>query len=296
MKKTLSTAFDTRQYMQSSDFEIFYYHDVNMNHISFHHHDYYEFFFFLEGDVDYQIGGAVHTLHYGDCLLIPPGIPHRPVFHSREVPYRRFVLWLSTGFYESLCRTSPDFAYGFDYAVSHQTYHFPTDFITCRNIQGKLMELIEEKHGQKAFHELHVRMAVSLLLLQLNRFLYETVHQISPSYENALYLNLCDYINNHLDEDLSLNKLAAFFFVSKYHISHIFKDNMGISLHQYILKKRLQAIKNGILSGTPFNQLIYQYGFHDYTSFYRAFKKEFGLSPTEFREQHQIPQTSPLPF
>lgn len=296
MKKELSTAFDARQFMQSADFEIFYYHDVNINHISFHHHDFYEFFFFLEGDVDYQIDGISYALQYGDCLLIPPGIPHRPVFHSREIPYRRFVLWLSADFYQSLCQISGDFSYGFDHAASHHTYHVPTDFITCQNIQGKLMELIEEKNGKKAFHELHVRMSVSLFLLQINRLLYDALHCVSPTYENALYLNLCDYINNHLEEDLSLDQLAAFFFVSKYHISHSFKDNMGISLHQYILKKRLQAIKNGILSGTPFNQLIYQYGFHDYTSFYRAFKKEFGSSPTEFREQHQLPPTTPLPF
>ena len=105
-----------------------------------------------------------------------------------------------------------------------------------------------------------------------------------------LYLNLCDYINNHLDEDLSLEQLASFFYVSKYHISHIFKDNMGISLHQYITKKRLQASKNGILSGIPFGQVYQQYGFNDYTSFYRAFKKEFGSSPKEFKEQHKMPE------
>ena len=112
---------------------------------------------------------------------------------------------------------------------------------------------------------------------------------VSPAYENVLYLNLCDYINNHLEENLSLDRLADFFYVSKYHISHLFKDHMGISLHQYIIKKRLHASKNGILSGIPLKTLIYQYGFHDYTAFYRAFKKEFGLSPTEFREQHHLP-------
>lgn len=105
------------------------------------------------------------------------------------------------------------------------------------------------------------------------------LHQVPAAYENVLYLNICDYINNHLGDDLSLDHLASFFYTSKYHISHVFKDNMGISLHQYIIKKRLQASKNGILSGIPFGELYHQYGFSDYTSFYRTFKKEFGLSP-----------------
>ncbi|RGM07135.1 helix-turn-helix domain-containing protein, partial [Hungatella hathewayi] len=47
---------------------------------------------------------------------------------------------------------------------------------------------------------------------------------------------------------------------------------------------------NGILSGIPFGELYHQYGFSDYTSFYRAFKKEFGLSPKEFREQKSFPE------
>lgn len=294
MKKELSTSFDTRQYMVSADFEIFYYNDVRIDHISFHHHEYYEFYFFLEGDATYQIKDVTYTLHYGDYLLIPPGVPHRPVFHGQTMPYRRFVLWISQDYYQRLCQMYPGFSYGYEYVAENQAYYFQSDFITRQGIQGKLMDMIEEKNGSRMFRESTVALMVSSFLLYINRLIYDSTHQVSASYENALYLNVCDYINNHLEEDLSLDTLAAFFYVSKYHISHIFKDNMGISLHQYILKKRLQASKNGILSGIPFNQFIYQYGFHDYTSFYRAFKKEFGLSPTEFRDQHHMPDM--LPF
>lgn len=296
MKKELSTTFNTRQFMRTEDLEVFYYHDVNPGHISFHRHEYYEIYFFLEGDVGYQVGTGSYLLQNGDYLLIPPGVPHHPDFHSADVPYRRFVLWLSSDFYKSLLHASPDFSYGFDYAAEHRSYRFQTDFITRRSIQGLLMDLLEEKNGNRVFKELRIRTMAASILLNINRLIYDTSHHVSSSYENVLYLNVCDYINNHLEEDLSLDTLASFFYVSKYHISHIFKDNMGISLHQYIVKKRLQACKNGILSGIPFNQTIYQYGFHDYSSFYRAFKKEFGLSPSEFCEQHQIPQTPTAKF
>ncbi|EIW27601.1 helix-turn-helix transcriptional regulator, partial [Pelosinus fermentans] len=140
------------------------------------------------------------------------------------------------------------------------------------------------------FHKLNSELQIHSFMLLLNRITYDMLHQVPAAYENVLYLNLCDYINNHLGENLSLDHLASFFYTSKYHISHVFKDNMGISLHQYILKKRLQASKNGILSGIPFGELYHQYGFSDYTSFYRAFKKEFGLSPKEFREQAVLPK------
>ena len=169
-------------------------------------------------------------------------------------------------------------------------YHFRTDFIIFQDLQGRLLDMIEEMRGNKPFRETSAHLMVCSFLLHLNRITYDSLHQVPAVYENVLYLNVCDYINNHLDEDLSLDHLASFFYASKYHISHVFKDNMGISLHQYILKKRLQASKNGILSGIPFGELYHQYGFSDYTSFYRAFKKEFGLSPKEFREQKSLPE------
>ncbi|PHV69538.1 AraC family transcriptional regulator [Sporanaerobium hydrogeniformans] len=290
MKKDLYTEFDTRQYMKSSDFEIFYYNDATLQHVSPHTHDYYEIYFFIEGDITYKIEQKTYNLQFGDYLLIPPGKPHHPIFNSYDTPYRRLILWISKSYLDTLCQKSKDFAYSFNYVSESENYHFRLDYISHQQIQGALLQLLEDTRGHHPFHEVHIQLLLCTFLILLNRMTYNMLHQVSPSHGNALYLNICDYINSHLGEDLGLDTLADFFFASKYHISHIFKDNMGISLYQYILKKRIHASKNSILSGMPLNQIYHQYGFKDYTSFYRAFKKEYGLSPKEFREQHKLPQ------
>uniref|UniRef100_UPI003260134C helix-turn-helix transcriptional regulator n=1 Tax=Clostridium sp. NkU-1 TaxID=1095009 RepID=UPI003260134C len=238
----------------------------------------------------YDVEGKQYPLQYGDYLLIPPEVKHHPIFHSTGKTYQRIVLWISRYYFETMCSWSEDFSYSFRYVSENKHYHFRRDFVTFQNIQGRLLDLLEEIHGNKAFHKLNSELQIHSFMLLLNRITYDMLHQVPAAYENVLYLNICDYINNHLEENLSLDHLASFFYASKYHISHVFKDNMGISLHQYILKKRLQASKNGILSGIPFGELYHQYGFTDYTSFYRAFKKEFGLSPKEYREQAVLPK------
>lgn len=294
MKKDLATGFDTRQYMQHQEFELFYYKDINPYHISSHTHEHYECFFFLEGDVDYQIGEAVYHLESGDFLMIPPHTTHRPLFSPRKSVYRRFVLWLSPGFYQSLCHNDRNYSYGFDYVKKERNYHFRSDFNDFHHLHGMLLELLEESRGSHAFSPLRSNLKAASFLVELNRIIYNHNHQVPSMHFNVLYLSICDYINNHLGEDLSLETLASFFYVSKYHISHIFKEHMGLSLHQYILKKRLYACRNEILSNIPLTELYRQYGFNDYSSFYRAFKKEFGQSPSEYREQHRLIADEPL--
>lgn len=296
MNKDLYSKFDTRQYMHAKDFEVFYYKDAKLNHVSPHIHDHYELYFFIEGYVDYQIEDSSYHLEYGDYLLIPPNVPHHPIFKSHDIPYRRFVLWISAEYYHKLTQISSDFSYSFDYVIAHQAYHFRTDYIVHQTVQGCLLELLEDLNGTAPFKKTNSSLLLASLIIELNRITYGKLHQVSPSYQNVLYLNICDYINNHLGEDLSLDALSKFFYVSKYHISHIFKENMGISLHQYILKKRIHASKNSVLSGESLSKIYNEYGFKDYTSFYRAFKKEYGLSPKEFKEQHQALETIYNPY
>lgn len=74
MAKHYHSQFDERQEMQTSDFEIFYYEDKEASDVSMHRHDYYEIYFFLEGDLSYQIGKNIYPLQYGDICLIPPGV------------------------------------------------------------------------------------------------------------------------------------------------------------------------------------------------------------------------------
>ena len=283
MKKNLQTAFSTRQYMISRDFEIYYYNDHSLSRVDIHDHDYYEFYMFLEGNVSMQTGNNVHPLKYGDIILIPPHQMHRAIIHNHDLPYRRFVFWISRDFFTYLHDLSPDYTYIMEYSKNSNVFVFHVEEMPFNSLQSIVLRLIEEMKTERFGRTAHISICVQDLVLMMNRMIYEKNHPSSQHEESSLYQNLLIYIEEHLDEPLTLEQLARQFYVSKYHISHIFKDNFGLSVHQYIIKKRLAACREAIMSNVSISEVYLNYGFGDYSSFYRAFKKEYGISPKDFQ-------------
>lgn len=287
MKKNLQTAFQPRQYMLSRDFELFYYDDKNLAKVEPHTHDYYEFYFFIEGDVSMQVGDTIYPVRFGDAMLIPPQMPHHAIIHNQEVSYRRFVFWISKNFYDRLKQISPIYTYAMDYANAHKQYVCHLDRITFTSVQSKILRLLEEMQSDHFGKELQIALYVDDFILNINRTVYNMVEPRKRSGNGSLYANLVDYIEDHLDEELSLDRLATRFYVSKYHVTHVFKDNLGLSIHQYITKKRLALCQEAIRTKMSIGEIYQTYGFGDYSSFYRAFKKEYGISPKEYRDMQE---------
>ena len=84
--------FDTRQTMQGNTYEIFRYKDSYLKEVALHHHDFYEVYFFLSGNVQYNIESRSYLLTPGDVLLISPMELHQPMFGAEHREYERIVL------------------------------------------------------------------------------------------------------------------------------------------------------------------------------------------------------------
>lgn len=286
MKSNLRSKFNSRQYMISHDYEIYYYSDTHMPYVKDHSHDYYEFYFFLEGDVSIKIANTVTHLQSGDMVLIPPKMPHHAIIHTDNIPYRRFVLWISKNNVEKLMEESKDYGYLLQFIVCQSQYIFHFDTLDFNMIQSKIFQLIEELQSNRFGRDCKTGLCVRDLLFFLNRRIYEMENPDLIQGEQSLYQSILAYIEEHISEDLTLELLSEQFFISKYHIAHVFKNSLGISVHQYILKKRLQLSQAAILSRSSIMEAFLLCGFKDYSAFFRAFKKEFGISPKKYREQY----------
>ena len=184
-----------------------------------HSHSYTEVYLFCEGEVDMEIGDRRFSLRPGDVLVLPPGTAHRAVVRSGERPYRRFVFWLSEDFCRALRAESPDFLYLFDRVQKKKEYVHPMDALEFNSLRS------------------YVRM----LLLTLSRTVWQRENPRARKETRSSYQLITDYVAGHLDADLSLDTLSRELYLNKFHIAHLFQENTGLSLHQYITKKRLSA-------------------------------------------------------
>lgn len=123
-------------------------------------------------------------------------------------------------------------------------------------------------------------------------YLYPLFGQILEAFRNkqagrkapikqSMAEEMVTYINRHLFEDLSLEALSQQFFMSQSQLNRIFKEQVGASVWDYILYKRLVAARNLIRDGRPAGEACTACGFKDYSSFYRSYVRRFGSSPKQ---------------
>lgn len=105
-----------------------------------------------------------------------------------------------------------------------------------------------------------------------------------PKFDDKKILkNSIEYIKDSIETNLTLDELALNSNLSKYHYLRVFKKNVGVTPHQYIMIQRVQKAKELILKGVNLNEVGIEVGFSDQSHFIRNFKKINGYLPSQLK-------------
>ena len=278
-----SQLFDPRQTMQADTFEVFHYREPRPNTVEVHHHDFYEVYYLLGGQVEYWVDGRIIRMKPGELLLINPMELHRPIPDQSSPVYERIVLWINREYLESLFAGELRLSSCFDTGLPGHTHLIRPAATERTALTDRMAELVREFYSRE-FGSQQCAYGIFLqFMVQLNRMALHTDGTQEDSQElSPLVQNILHHITDHIHEELSLESLAKEFFVSKYHLSHAFTREVGVSVYRYITMRRLLMARQLLSAGEPAGQVCRSCGFADYTSFYRAFRSEYGISPRDF--------------
>lgn len=236
----------------------------------------------IEGNPEYRISGIKYNCVPGDILTMSTDESFEIINKDRD-NIRALALYIER-----------------EYLYAHNTYK--TDLLSIfegeNSKNNHLLKLCKEKNSNiKTLLEqiIYVMGTVdfgcdilsSSLIMQLvvllNRYNNERINKELRLMQDQVVQDMIVYIKNNINKDLSIDTLASKVFLSKYYLMRRFKSDQGQSIHSYIIKERLSYARELIKKGMLLNDVCLECGYHNYSSFVRAFKKNYGLSPKHYQ-------------
>ncbi|MDF2935352.1 MAG: transcriptional regulator, AraC family [Paenibacillaceae bacterium] len=257
----------------------------NPEHFKLHYESGYEIFLFLDGIGTYIIEGNRYELS-PDSLLIMNSTELHALSISPDHPYERIVLTVKKDFLPPFLSHGVDFFRSIKYRKLGHGNLIQGELVRKKGILEhfqKLRHLLSQPGPEEEF----VAKCVIVELLASINSIKESELLDAQSHKPAMTKigELLEYINANLIEPLSLDVLAERFFLTKYHLCHIFKESTGYSINQYISHKRIHMADALMLEGYTPTQACFMTGFNSYSNFYKSYRKLTGRSPRHSKSE-----------
>ena len=235
-------------------------------------HDRYEIVCSLSPLGHCTVEGQEYALDPRSLLLIPPLAYHAHKY-SDEIEFEGYTIRFSRDVLSE--NVLPMLVNIISVDETNGIFYSPS------RVSDALCDIFRRFDDAIILPEIERRAFVETLICEVIIFLSAAGGKVVSHSENELGAKVAKYLNSNIEKNISLDKLASRFFVSKYHLCRAFKKYSGTSVHSYINQKRIMYAKQLIESGETASGAADRVGFGDYSAFYRAYVRIVGRSPTK---------------
>lgn len=231
-----------------------------------HYHSGFEIYYLVEGACWYFIDNKSYRLTAGDIALVPPGIIHKTSYETKT--FSRMLIYCAPSLVPSSARE-----------CLRAIPLFPKSDSTETQIRSFFAALQKEYTAPDTFSEDVIKsiFAEFLLLIAREGKNIGSIQGDSPVVEMAV-----KYIRSHYMDTVSLQDIADYCFVTREHLSRIFKRKTGFGVNEYLNVYRMQKAESMLKSDPTvrISTVALSCGFNDSNYFSKIYKKMYGISPS----------------
>ncbi|MBQ3133584.1 MAG: helix-turn-helix transcriptional regulator [Clostridia bacterium] len=228
-------------------------------------HNYHEILYYVGGKADLLTEEGQRPLQQNSLLLIPKDTYH---FFRSEHRFLRLKIRIPTDFLQ---------ATPFGRLFSRIAVLDEPDNAVAEAV-ARLYRIVESEDGERGAFRAYS--AFLMLLCELDSAPVDRLSKAELA-GNGYVSTLTSIIAQNLSGDLSIRTLAEQVGLSPSSVTHTFKKELGISLHEYVVQRRLMLAKEKIATGYKPTEIFADCGFQDYSSFYKAYCRFFGYPPSK---------------
>lgn len=247
-------------------------------------HPKYEMFILLDGDVTMLINSTRYHITNGAVVLLTSKDLHISINNVSTV-YKRITIMFDHHMLQMFNSSNTNLLKCFkrDAAGTGNIFYLSPEQMEFVITQARI---IADCQGSTQYgDDLEATASLIHLLININRICQEKGKTQRPLETSPLIENIVQFVNQHIEEDLSIGRIAQSLSYSESYISSLFSKQMGVSLKRYILTRQTAHAKTLIRDGLPMMTVCARCGFNDYSNFSRTFREINGLSPREYKNR-----------
>ena len=254
--------------------------------LSLHCHDYFQIYYLKIGKIVHHLENSFAELSAGDVFIIPPNLAHYIEAASEELKF--YSISFMPAFLDGV-KSGNGFVQDFiHYLGQLAKENIPPslrlegeDAIFADAVVQKIMR---EFSGDKIGKEALIKSALGLLLSIFARAYFDEKYQsIKIRSEREAILHCVTYIKNHISEDITLDAIAQKTAMSKTAFCKAFGAVVGEPFKKYLNRQRIEYASGLIKKGEGVTVAARLSGYSDFSTFYRNFKRVYGVSPSEYK-------------
>jgi len=273
------------------NFRLFHLRSESGEKVDYHYHEFCKLLLLVSGQGSYFVDGKRYLLNAGDIVLIGSRSVHKPELLEKAV-YERIIIYVSPEYLQKMSTADCDLHALF----SGEKGHVLRLKEQRRRAVFALASKLEQDLSKDAFGRSVLSQADLLyLLVELGRALEDPAANLPrPSVpQNRRVLEIMEYLDENLAEQIDIDRLAERFFISKFYMMRLFQKETGTTIYAYLTQRRLLKARELMDSGMRAMESCYACGFHSYSSFTRAYGKYFGTTPTGRVDAHLVRAEAP---